>query len=48
MRETAKDQGVTPALQALKERLSTFEDLLAPPRAPVRRRPSAARKSRKK
>jgi polyhydroxyalkanoate synthesis repressor PhaR len=48
MLETDKDQGVTPALQALKERLSTFEDLLAPPRAPARRRPSAARKSRKK
>jgi polyhydroxyalkanoate synthesis repressor PhaR len=46
--ETDKDQGVTPALQALKERLSTFEDLLAPPRAPARRRPLPARKSRKK
>ncbi|HET6899754.1 MAG TPA: polyhydroxyalkanoate synthesis regulator DNA-binding domain-containing protein [Vicinamibacteria bacterium] len=42
------DAGVTPALQALKERLSTFEDLLAPPRAPARRRTSPARKSRKK
>ena len=46
--ETDKEQGVTPALQALKERLSTFEDLLAPPRAPARRRPLPARKSRKK
>ena len=48
MLETDKDQGVTPALQALKQRLSAFEDLLSPPRAPVRRRSSAARKSRKK
>jgi polyhydroxyalkanoate synthesis repressor PhaR len=46
--ETDKGQGVTPALQALKERLSTFEDLLSPPRAPARRRPLPARKSRKK
>lgn len=46
--ETDKEQGVAPALQALKERLSTFEDLLAPPRAPARRRPVPARKSRKK
>jgi polyhydroxyalkanoate synthesis repressor PhaR len=46
--ETDKEQGVAPALQALKERLSTFEDLLAPPRAPARRRPLPARKSRKK
>jgi len=46
--ETDKGQGVAPALQALKERLSTFEDLLAPPRAPARRRPVPARKSRKK
>ena len=46
--ETEKDQGVTPALQALKERLSTFEGLLPPPRAPARRRPAPARKSRKK
>jgi polyhydroxyalkanoate synthesis repressor PhaR len=46
--ETDKEQAVTPALQALKERLSTFEDLLAPPRAPARRRPLPARKSRKK
>jgi polyhydroxyalkanoate synthesis repressor PhaR len=44
--ETDKEQGVTPALQALKERLSTFEDLLAPPRAPTRRRAVPARKSR--
>lgn len=48
MLETDRDQGVTPALQALKQRLSSFEDLLAPPRAPARRRPVAARKSRKK
>ena len=48
MLETDKDQGVAPALQALKERLSTFEDLLAPPRAPARRRSAPARKSRKK
>jgi polyhydroxyalkanoate synthesis repressor PhaR len=41
------ETGLTPALQALKERLSTFEDLLAP-RAPARRRPAPARKSRKK
>jgi polyhydroxyalkanoate synthesis repressor PhaR len=46
--ETDKDQGVTPALRALKERLSTFDALLAPPRAPARRRSAAARKSRKK
>ena len=48
MLETDQDQGVTPALQALKQRLSTFEDLLAPPRAPARRRSAPARKSRKK
>ena len=48
MLETDRDQGVSPALQALKERLSTFDDLLAPPRAPARRRPLPARKSRKK
>ena len=47
MLEADKDPGVTPALQALTERLSTFEDLLAP-RAPARRRPAPARKSRKK
>jgi len=46
--DSSDDQGVTPALQALKERLSTFEDLLAPPRAPARRRSAPARKSRKK
>ena len=46
--DSSDDQGVNPALQALKERLSTFEDLLAPPRAPARRRPLPARKSRKK
>jgi hypothetical protein len=46
--ETEKGPGVTPALQALKERLSAFETLLAPPRAPARRRPVPARKSRKK
>jgi polyhydroxyalkanoate synthesis repressor PhaR len=46
--ETDKDQGVTPALQALKERLSAFDALLAPSRAPARRRPLPARKSRKK
>jgi polyhydroxyalkanoate synthesis repressor PhaR len=46
--ETDKDQGVTPAMLALKERLSAFEALLAPPRAPARRRPLPARKSRKK
>jgi polyhydroxyalkanoate synthesis repressor PhaR len=48
MLETDRDQGVTPALQALRQRLATFEDLLALPRAPARRRPLAARKSRKK
>jgi polyhydroxyalkanoate synthesis repressor PhaR len=46
--ETEKGPGVTPALQALKERLSAFETLLAPPRAPARRRSLPARKSRKK
>ncbi len=46
--EDGQGQGVAPALQALKERLSTFEALLAAPRAPVRRRPLPARKSRKK
>jgi len=48
MLETEKGPGVTPALQALKERLSAFETLLAPPRAPARRRPLPARKNRKK
>ena len=46
--ETDQEHGVTPAMQALRERLSTFEALLAPPRAPARRRPLPARKSRKK
>jgi polyhydroxyalkanoate synthesis regulator phasin len=46
--ETDKDQGVTPALQALKERLSTFDALLALPRPPARRRSAPSRKSRKK
>jgi len=46
--ETDKEAGVNPALEALKERLSTFETLLAPPRPPARRRPARARKSRKK
>ena len=48
MLETEKGPGVTPALQALKERLSAFETLLAPPRTPARRRPLPARKNRKK
>jgi len=39
------DDGVTPALAALKERLARFDDLLAPPRAPARRR---ARRTAKK
>jgi polyhydroxyalkanoate synthesis repressor PhaR len=46
--ETDKAGPVTPALQALKERLSTFEDVLAPPRAAARRRRARARKSSKK
>jgi polyhydroxyalkanoate synthesis repressor PhaR len=46
--DSEKDQGVTPALQALKQRLSTFDALLAPPRAPARRRSTRAGKSRKK
>jgi polyhydroxyalkanoate synthesis repressor PhaR len=45
--EAQKDKGVTPALQALKERLSTFEALLAPPRAPARRRPARARRKKR-
>ena len=46
MLETDRDQGVTPALQALKERLSAFETLLAPPRAPARRQPAGSRKKK--
>ena len=48
MLDTDKTDPITPAMQALKERLSTFEGWLAPPRAPARRRPAPARKSRKK
>jgi polyhydroxyalkanoate synthesis repressor PhaR len=44
--ETDKAAAVTPAMQALTERLSTFEALLAPPRAPARRRPARARKKK--
>ena len=44
--ETDKAEGVTPAMQALKERLSTFEALLAPPRAPARRRRARAHKKK--
>jgi polyhydroxyalkanoate synthesis repressor PhaR len=46
--ESEKGQGVSPALQALKDRLSTFEALLAPPRAPARRRSTRVRKKSKK
>lgn len=44
--ESEKDAGVTPALRALRERLTTFEALLAPPRAPARRRRARARKKK--
>lgn len=44
--DSEKDQRITPALRALKERLSTFEALLAPPRAPARRRSTQARKKK--
>jgi polyhydroxyalkanoate synthesis repressor PhaR len=43
--ETEKRATVAPALRALKDRLAGFEAVLAPPRAPARRR-SRARKSR--
>ena len=36
--ETEKDKAVTPALRALRDRLFAFEGLVAPPRAPARRR----------
>jgi polyhydroxyalkanoate synthesis repressor PhaR len=36
--DTEKDPAVTPALQALNERLARFDALLRPPRAPARRR----------
>lgn len=39
-----KGDGVNPAMTALKERLSAFEAVLAPPRAPARRRSTPARK----
>ena len=39
-----KDARVNPALHALQERLTTFEALLAPPRAPARRRSTRAGK----
>src|SRR5438477_6958815 len=42
--EADKGTAVSPALRALKDRLAGFEAVLAPPRAPVRRR-SRARKS---
>jgi polyhydroxyalkanoate synthesis repressor PhaR len=42
--ESEKGAAVSPALRTLKERLASFEAVLAPPRAPVRRR-SRARKS---
>lgn len=47
--ESEKDQAVTPALRALRERLFAFEGLMASPRAPARRRSTRpVRKSRKK
>ena len=42
--ESDKDHAVSPALQALNERLSTFEALLLPPSVPARRRSTRARK----
>jgi polyhydroxyalkanoate synthesis repressor PhaR len=39
-----KDPRAHPALHALQERLTTFEALLGPPRAPARRRSTRARK----
>ena len=55
--EGDKEQGVTPALRALKERLSVFEAVLAPTPAAVKRtrskpprprRPAAARPARRR
>jgi polyhydroxyalkanoate synthesis repressor PhaR len=45
--DSEKDQAVSPALVALRERLSTFEGLLAPPRAPARRTPARPRRPKK-